>query len=267
MDFHRLERPTHDDAERAGSEKIVHVGEVGYIHSWTTGSVVDGPGVRMVVWLTGCQFRCKYCHNPDTWKIRNGKRITADALLKEVIRLRRFMAAANGGLTLSGGEPLMQARFVSRIFAACKELGIHTALDTNGFLGDRLSDEELQNVDLVLLDLKSGDPRTHLLVTGQKLDPVVRFARRLEALDRPMWARFVLVPGLTDAPENVERTADLVASLTNVKKFEVLPFHQMGRFKWEGLGLENPLRDTPPASAEQVDRVNDIFRRKGVIVG
>ncbi len=239
-------------------------GRLGFLHSWTTGSTVDGPGIRVVGWLMGCQFRCQYCHNPDTWYPRNGRRITADALLADALAFEPFMKLSGGGLTLSGGEPLMQAPFVSRVFRACRERGVHTALDTNGFLGHRLDDEALEDVDLVLLDLKAGDDSTHRAVTRQPIEPVLRFARRLQQRRRPVWARFVLVPGLTDAPDNLERIADIVSTMPNVERFEVLPFHQLGRFKWLEQGASYPLRDVPSASPEQVAAAVERFSARGL---
>lgn len=239
-------------------------GELGFLHSYTTGSVVDGPGVRVTLWTTGCLFRCTYCHNPDTWHRKHGQLVAAEDLVERLASYRRFLSVTGGGVTISGGEPLVQAAFVCRVLRACKQLGIHTALDTNGFLGERLSDADLEQIDLVLLDLKAGSPAKHLEVTGQPLAPVLTFARRLAALGRPAWVRFVLVPGLTDDPAEIGAVADVVAGLPNVARVEVLPFHQMGAFKWERLGLHYPLRDCPPASPEQVARALAIFRARGV---
>jgi pyruvate formate lyase activating enzyme len=247
-------------------EEPIPDGEEGYMHSHTTGSVVDGPGVRMVVWLTGCHLRCQYCHNPDTWKLKSGTRTSVTALMTEVAKYRRFMSVTHGGLTLSGGEPLVQAPFVARVLRECKQLGIHTALDTNGYLGDRISDADLGMADLVLLDLKSWDPETHRRVTGWDVEPVLRFARRLSDLGRPAWVRFVLVPGLTDDPANVEGLADFLATLRNIERVEVLPFHQMGRYKWEKLGLRYALRETPPPSPHLVAHVAARFRERGLNV-
>jgi pyruvate formate lyase activating enzyme len=156
------------------------------------------------------------------------------------------MEATGGGVTISGGEPLVQAPFVARVLRACKAIGLHTTLDTNGLLGDRLSDEELADVDLVLLDIKSFDPETHRRVTRCDVGPVLDFARRLAGLGKRVWLRFVLVPGLTDDPANVEGLAAFAASLGNVERVDVLPFHQMGRDKWARLGVPYPLHDTPP---------------------
>ncbi|GAB4213998.1 MAG: pyruvate formate-lyase-activating protein [Roseiflexaceae bacterium] len=241
-------------------------GEQGFVHSYTTGSAVDGPGLRMVVWTTGCQMRCRYCHNPDTWHLKGGRLLSASELVGEVLRYRRFLAATGGGLTVSGGEPLVQAPFVSRVLRDCHAQGIHTALDTNGALGERLSDADLAAIDLVLLDIKAGRPATHQQVTGTPIEPVLAFARRLAALGRRFWVRFVLVPGLTDAPEELDALAELVRPLAGVERVEVLPFHQMGEFKWRRLGLDYPLRSTPAAEAQQVAWAAARLREHGVAV-
>ncbi|HMQ29865.1 MAG TPA: pyruvate formate-lyase-activating protein [Chloroflexaceae bacterium] len=210
----------------------------GYIHSFTTASAYDGPGLRTVVWTAGCQLRCQYCHNPDTWHLKCGRRVSVADMVARVAQYGPFMRATGGGVTVSGGEPLVQAPFVMGLLRGCKELGLHTALDTNGALGERLGDEDLRAIDLVLLDIKSWDPATHRAVTGADVAPVLRFARRLAELGRPAWVRFVLVPGLTDDPANLAGLAGFVAGLGNVERVEVLPFHQMGRPKWAELGLD-----------------------------
>ena len=172
-------------------------------------------------------------------------------------------ASMGGGLTISGGEPLVQMHFTKRLFASAKRMGIHTALDTSGFLGARADDEYLRQVDLVLLDIKSWDPATYRRATGQVVRPTVKFAERLAALGKPVWVRFVLVPGLTDDRANVEGIARFVAPMSNVEWVEVLPFHQMGAFKWKALGLDYQLPDTSAPSPELVARVVGQFREAG----
>ena len=239
-------------------------GEVGYVHSFHTGSAVDGPGLRFVLWTTGCLMRCLYCHNPDTWHLKNGRRTTVDEVMEEIAKYERFLKMTRGGVTISGGEPLVQAPFVASLLRACKARGLHTALDTNGYLGGRFSDEDLENADLVLLDIKSFDAPTHRRVTGIGVEDVLLFAERLSALKKPMWIRFVLVPGLTDAWDNVDHLARFVATLDGVERVEVLPFHQMGREKWEKLGLPYELADTPTPPLEEVARVVEQFRAYGL---
>jgi len=170
----------------------------------------------------------------------------------------------SGGFTLSGGEPLMQDRFAARLFAAAKGLGIHTAIETNGSLGERLSDEEIRRIDLVIMDLKTWDPERHQRLTGKDVGPTLEFARRMSGLKRPMWIRFVLVPGLTDDRENIAPIAKFVAGLGVVERVEVLPFHQMGRYKWEKLGIEYKLGDVKPPTSEEVENACKIFRDEGL---
>lgn len=236
----------------------------GYVHSWSAGSAVDGPGMRFVAWLNGCPMRCVYCHNPDTWKLEAGTPTTSAKLLAEVARYRRMLVAMKGGVTLSGGEPLVQTPFVVRLLEGCRALGLHTALDTNGALGERLSDAQLGLVDLVLLDLKSFEPETHKRVTGLPPAPVLRFAERLSALGRPAWVRFVVVPGVTDGDANVDGLARFVASLRNVERVELLRFHQLGRAKWERMGRAYTLADVAPPTPEQMARVAARFAAHGV---
>ncbi|OKL54899.1 pyruvate formate-lyase 1-activating enzyme [Bowdeniella nasicola] len=244
----------------------VRAGEIGSLHSWELVTAVDGPGTRLTVFLAGCPLRCLYCHNPDTLKMRDGEAVRTDDLLERITRYRPVFNATLGGVTFSGGEPLMQPAFLSRLLAGCKQLGIHTAIDTSGFLGANASDEMLDNLDLVLLDFKSGIPETYKSVTGRDLAPTIAFGNRLNDNAVAMWIRFVLVPGLTDAPENVERVADQVARWGSVHRVEVLPFHQMGRDKWASLGLDYQLSDTEPPSAEQTAAVRQVFAARGLDV-
>jgi pyruvate formate lyase activating enzyme len=242
-------------------------GELGFLHSFTTGSTVDGPGVRVVAWTTLCMFRCRYCHNPDTWTLSHGTPVRIESAIEELQKYAIGLKVMRGGFTLSGGEPLMQARFAARLFAAAKELGIHTALETNGFYGDKLSDKELGNIDLVILDMKAFQPEQHKRVTaGIDNKPVIEFCQRLAQLRRPMWLRYVLVPGLTDDDEEMERVAEFAESLGVVERAEILPFHQMGRYKWEKLGLNYTLSQTPPPSEEAIARATGIFCATGLNV-
>lgn len=238
-------------------------GAFGYVHSYETGSHLDGPGVRVTLFLSGCPLRCQYCHNPDTWRLRHGVRVSLERVVTRLGHFAPALQSLQGGLTISGGDPLVQAAFSRRIFAAAKGFGLHTALDTSGFLGDSATDEYLQSVDLVLLDVKSWDPETYRRVTRQDIVPTLRFAERLAAMGKPVWLRFVLVPGLTDEPGNVEGVAKFVAPIKNVEWVEVLPFHQLGAFKWKALGLDYPLADTLPATPGLLARVIGQFRDAG----
>jgi pyruvate formate lyase activating enzyme len=244
--------------------RSLETGDVGFLHSFTTGSAVDGPGLRVVAWTAGCAWRCRYCHNPDTWSMINGRAVTLDRAVEELRKYRRGLRVMSGGFTMSGGEPLLQDRFAARLFAAAKAMGIHTAIETNGSLGGRLNDEELERIDLVILDLKSWGEERHRRLTGKDLEPTLEFARRLSAKNRPMWVRFVLVPGLTDDPEIASGIARFAAGLGVVERVEVLPFHQMGLYKWDRLGIPYTLRETRPPSPELVERICASFRAEGL---
>ena len=239
-------------------------GDVGFLHSFTTGSTVDGPGVRVVAWAAGCQFRCLYCHNPDTWNMMNGMPVTLDRAIEALRKYRQGLKLMFGGFTLSGGEPLMQDRFAVRLFTAAKSMGIHTALDTNGYLGERLSDRELDQIDVVLLDIKAWDAEKHRNLTGKDVGPILEFARRLAERKRTVWLRYVLVPGFTDDENDINQIAMFAARLGNVARVDVLPFHQMGRYKWKKLGLDYALDDVSPAPPWLVERVCGQFRSVGL---
>ena len=245
-------------------QEALESGDMGFLHSFTTGSAVDGPGVRVVAWTTGCMWRCRYCHNPDTWKLKNGIPVSVAQAAEKLSHFRHGLKIMKGGFTLSGGDPLLQHRFAAKLLAAVKKMGIHTTIETNGYFGDRLSDAELGSIDLVMLGLKSWDPARHLALTGVEIGPTLAFARRLAALRKPIWIRFVLVPGLTDDPDDMAKSAAFAASLGNVERVEVLPFHQMGRFKWERLGLDYTLHDVPPPTAEAAERACEVFRKEGL---
>ncbi|MEV4714067.1 pyruvate formate-lyase-activating protein [Micromonospora sp. NPDC049374] len=239
---------------------------VGSVHSFDTSTGVDGPGTRFVAFLAGCPLRCRFCHSPDTWFQRSGRAMTVDELVTEIRRYERFIKVAGGGVTLSGGEPLQQARFTAAVLRRCKDMGLHTALDTSGFLGDRATPELLDATDLVLLDIKSWDPATYRRVTRTgAVAPTLRFARRLAERGTPIWIRFVLVPGLTDDPANVAGVADFVATLPTVQRVEVLPFHRLGEHKYRALGLPFPCGDTEPPTPELLDRVRAQFAERGLL--
>jgi pyruvate formate lyase activating enzyme len=244
----------------------IRAGELGSLHSWELVTAVDGPGTRMTTFLSGCPLQCLYCHNPDTMEMRRGEPVTATELLERIARYRSIFEVTGGGVTISGGEPLMQPAFVARILRGAKEMGLHTAVDTSGYLGAHCTDEMLDDIDLVLLDVKSGIPETYKRVTGRELRPTLDFGRRLAAHGTEIWIRFVLVPGLTDAPENVDAVADYVATLSTVSRVEVLPFHQMGRDKWDSLGMRYELEGTAPPTPELVTRVREQFRARGLTV-
>ena len=239
-------------------------GDMGFLHSFTTGSAVDGPGIRVVAWTAGCMWRCLYCHNPDTWTMRNGIPVTIARATEELRKYRHGLRTMRGGFTLSGGEPLMQHRFAVKLLGAARAMGIHVALDTNGYFGDRLTDAEIDGIDLFLLDLKGWDPERHQRLTGMDNGPTLQFARRLAAQRRPVWVRFVLVPGLSDDEPTVTGIAKFAASLGNVERVDVLPFHQMGRYKWAQLGLEYTLDHVEPPTPQVVEWACGVFRSEGL---
>lgn len=239
----------------------------GSLHSFDISTGVDGPGTRFVAFLAGCPLRCLYCHSPDTQYRRYGRPTSVEDLLTEIRRYERFLKVARGGVTVSGGEPLQQPAFTRDVLRRCREIGLHTALDTSGLLGERADDALLGATDLVLLDIKSGDLGTYRSVTRTgRLAPTVRFAHRLADRGTPIWVRFVLVPGLTDDPFNVDAVASIAAGVPTVERVEVLPFHRLGAQKYAALGLPFPLADTPPPDEALLRRVRGQFRDQGLTV-
>jgi pyruvate formate lyase activating enzyme len=236
----------------------------GYVHSVESCGTVDGPGIRFVIFTSGCPLSCLYCSNVDCRYLENGKQTTIDELVTEIQKYSSYMKYSGGGVTISGGEPLMQAGFVRELFKRCHELGIHTALNTSGFCNLDSAKSVLEFVNLVLLDIKSSKPETYAKVTGRNIEPSLEFAKYLNAIHKPTWIRFVLVPGLTDDPENIAGVAEFIAPFNNVERVEVLPFHKMGEYKWEALGYNYLLKDTPTPSQEQVQAALDIFRSKNL---
>ncbi|WTG93968.1 pyruvate formate-lyase-activating protein [Kitasatospora sp. NBC_01560] len=235
------------------------------LHSWDLSTGVDGPGTRFVVFLDGCPLRCLYCHNPDTRHLRDGRRTSADEIVGEASKYTEFIRASGGGATVSGGEPLLQPVLTGELLHRFKHrLGLHTALDTSGFLGARATDALLADTDLVLLDIKSWDRALYRRLTHQELAPTLDFARRLADLGKEVWVRFVLVPGLTDAEGNVEGVAAFAASLGNVSRVDVLPFHKLGAEKWRALGLEFTLSDTPVPTRDQTAAARAVFTAQGL---
>ena len=235
----------------------------GLIHSVESCGTVDGPGIRFIVFLSGCSLRCQYCHNPDTSFKRRGKERTVEDVLEEISRYATFLKNAKGGVTISGGDPLFQPDFTRALLHGCKEMGLHTCIDTSGHLGCNADDAMLADTDLVLLDIKAWNLEQYKHVTGQNLQPTLDFAEKLAARGIPMWLRYVLVPGLTDQLDDITALARYAAGLGNVQRVDVLPFHQMGKFKWGELGLEYPLMELEPPAQELTVKVRSIFRENG----
>ncbi|PAU67106.1 pyruvate formate-lyase-activating protein [Bifidobacterium criceti] len=250
--------------DRRDRIRALKTGDIGFVHSWDINTSVDGPGTRMTVFMSGCPLRCQYCQNPDTWKMRDGKPVYLDAMVKKVERYADLFKATGGGITFSGGESMMQPAFVSRVFREAKRMGVHTCLDTSGFLNRNYTDEMIEDIDLCLLDVKSGDPDTYERVTGGILQPTIDFGRRLAAHGKKIWVRFVLVPGLTDDEENVDKVARICQSFGDaVEHIDVLPFHQLGRPKWHELRIPYPLEDQKGPSKACKDRVREQFESYG----
>ena len=238
-------------------------GTFGYVHSYETSSRYDGPGLRVVLFVSGCLLRCTYCHNPDTWHLKDGTYVSTQQVLDRLAGFAPALRALDGGLTISGGEPMVQLAFTRQILAGAKEMGLHTAIETSGYLGDRVDDKYLASLDLVLLDIKSSNSETYRRVTGRDLAPTLRFAERLAEIGKPVWVRFTLVPGLTDGPANVDGIARFVAPMRNVEWVEVQPFHQLGAFKWKAMKLDYKCASTPTATSELVKRVIGQFHAAG----
>ncbi len=235
----------------------------GRIHSFESFGTVDGPGIRFVVFMQGCPFRCLYCHNPDTWSLDAGSEYSVDEVMQKIERYSSYIKASGGGITVTGGEPLMQTDFVTELFKACKAQGINTALDTNGYTVIPEScgklDELLEYTDLVLLDIKHINPEQHLAITGCSNLHTLEFAEYLDKMKVPVWIRYVVVPGLTDDEAGLRRLSDFIRKLSNVERVELLPFHKLGEFKWKELKLQYSLVDTPEATEEDIARAKRIL--------
>ena len=243
-----------------------HCDPVGLVHSLESFGSVDGPGVRFVVFLQGCALRCKYCHNPETWSAEGGTEWSPEKLFQHVWRYRNYWGK-KGGITVSGGEPLLQADFLCEFFQLAKEQHIHTTLDTAGQpfttaepFFSRLT-TLLEHTDLVILDLKHIDPEKHRLLTGHSNESILSFARFLDQIHKPMWVRHVLVPGITDAPANLHGIRAFLDTLSNVEKVEILPYHTLGIYKWETLGIPYSL------SGIRIPDENDLKRANQILLG
>lgn len=236
----------------------------GRIHSWDLSTGVDGPGTRFVLFLSGCPLRCLYCANPDTWHIRDGRPALVDEVVGEIEKYAEFLKTAGGGVTLTGGEPLLQPAFTGEILHRCRALGLHTALDTSGILGAQADDRLLADTNLVLLDIKAFDVPIYRKLTGGDLARTLIFAARLDRLGIPTRIRYVLVPGWTDDEAAVDGLATFLSGLRNIEQVDVLPFHKFGAPKYEALGIPFSLRDTPVPDAALTARVRAQFRAHGL---
>ena len=238
----------------------------GYIHSTESCGTVDGPGIRYVIFMQGCPLRCQYCHNPDTWKLQDGRIVTAGQLVSEAGKYKSYMRFSGGGVTVSGGEPLLQSEFVQTFFRLCHEEGISTALDTAGSVPLDRCRAVLEHTDLVLLDIKHMDPDRYRDLTAGALAPTLEFARYLQEQKIPTWIRYVLVPGLTLDDVQLHQLGRLLRDYRCIEKVELLPFHKMGEYKWKALGEPYTLWDVEPPEPRQVEHARALLRGFGLNV-
>ncbi len=236
----------------------------GRIHSVETFGAVDGPGVRFVVFLQGCPLRCLYCHNPDSWSTNSGREITVAEMLAEIIRYKSFIK--DGGVTLSGGEPLLQHEFAKELLVACRKEGLHTAIDTSGCIPVSVCSGAIDEADLILLDIKAVDTLLSKKLSGMGNENALELLRYCEQTNKPVWIRHVLLPDWTLDAEQAHQLGQLLAPFRCVKKVELLPFHKMGEFKWEELKIEYALTDTLPPEPERVEEIKRILRGYGLTV-
>lgn len=236
---------------------------IGYVHSIDTFGTLDGPGIRTVVFMQGCRLRCKYCHNPDTWRIEapTAQQCTSDDLMKIIVRGVPYFQASGGGVTFSGGEPLLQHEFVQEVFNRCQQKGIHTAVDTSLYVPEDVLREAIPFINLVLADIKQFNPEKSVKLTGLSNEMNLTNLRLLDENKVSIWIRYVVVPGWTDDAEDIERMAEFIGELEQVKRVELIPYHSLGIHKWEMLGLDYELRDTLAPERELMDNLVTIVRQ------
>jgi pyruvate formate lyase activating enzyme len=238
----------------------------GHIHSLETFGSVDGPGIRFVIFMQGCPLRCRFCHNPDTWQVDKGTEYTPQKLVEKILPYQTFMEFSGGGVTFTGGEPLLQAAFLAEVSKLLKQQGISVAIDTSGFIWDEAVKELLENTDLVLLDIKNYDPDIYKKITGVSLAPTLQLLDYLKDKQIDTWIRYVLVPGLSDNLESIRSLSNHLSKYPNVSRIELLPFHKMGEYKWKELGLDYKLSNTKEPARELLLEVKSIFESNGKIV-
>ena len=231
----------------------------GLIHSFESFGTKDGPGVRFVLFLQGCPLRCLFCHNPDTWLSKDHKmEWTVDQVYAEINKVKGFIK--RGGVTISGGEPLLQADFIYELFGKCKEAAIHTAVDTSGYLLTQRIKDVLERTDLVLLDVKHIDPEKYKKLTGKPLQPTLDFLRYLDEINKPVWIRYVLIPGYTDDEADIKAWCEEMIKHPIIERIDLLPSHQMGQHKWEQMGFKYKLKDVCPPSEDEIRVVEEMIR-------
>jgi len=234
---------------------------LGYVHSIDTCGMVDGPGIRYLVFLSGCKLKCKYCHNPDTQRFNTGTIMTVNEIVKDIKLYRSYLKFSGGGVTVTGGDPLAQPAFLEALLVKCKEEGFHTAIDTAGYATASVVGRVLAHTDLVLLDIKSINAKTYKYVTNVSLDPTLDTLRISQKMGVDVWVRFVLVPGLTDDVSDMYKMAEFLAPFDNVTKIDVIPFHKTGEYKWRDLNLDYELWDTPAPSQELLSLAQGILAK------
>lgn len=236
---------------------------IGRIHSIESFGTVDGPGIRFVVFMQGCPLRCQFCHNPDTWEVNRGTDYTPEQLLEEIIKYKSYMEFSGGGVTFTGGEPLLQAEYLIQVVKLCKEQGISVAIDTSGFVWNNAVKEVLEYADLVLLDIKNYDPLVYQEITGVELSPTLQLLDYLREKNINTWIRYVLVPGLSDNLDSIKELSAHLSKYSNISKIELLGFHKMGEYKWKELGVNYKLSDTKEPDKELLKQVKEILETSG----
>lgn len=239
------------------------MGGIGRVHSFETLGTVDGPGIRFVVFMQGCPLRCLYCHNPDTWDTSKGKEYTVSDLIYEITKYKTYMVASGGGVTFTGGEPLLQAEFLTEVAKLSREEGISVAIDTSGSIFNDTTKALFKYTDLVLLDIKSFDKDTYHSLTGVKLEPTLKTLNYLREQDIEVWVRYVVTPGITDDLETIRALSDHLDNYPNVTRIEPLAFHKMGEYKWEELGIPYTLKDVEEPSQQLMETIQEIFEKNG----
>jgi len=238
----------------------------GYIHSTESMGTVDGPGIRYVVFMQGCPLRCKYCHNPDTWKLKDGRKTNVEELIQKLKTLKPYIDRSGGGITISGGEPTMQLDFTLELLKRSKEIGVHTAIDTSGYIDRDKFKRLLPYLDLVLLDIKALDDNQHKDLTGVSSKKCFDLLRLLEEEEQPYWVRQVIVPGINDDLEQVKKLANFLKDKKYLEKIELLPYHNLGEHKWKNLGLDYPLENVKPPTERKMRELNTVFKKMHINV-
>lgn len=236
----------------------------GYIHSIESLGTRDGPGIRFVVFMQGCPLRCKYCHNPDTWKLHDGKKTTISELMEKIVKCKPYINRSKGGVTISGGEPTMQFDFTLELLKRCKEEDLHTAVDTSGYVDSGKFRDMLEYIDLVLLDIKQINGEKHQELTRVSNKKTLEIVKLLEEEGQPYWVRHVVVSGYTDNKEDLNELAQFLQDKKYLKKLELLPYHNLGEYKWDELGLSYELVGVEPPSEEKMQEIEDIFNGYGI---